>query len=72
MFYVKAQINDDIEIKVPLYGDSIFTTCLECGTEVQTDETFIAELINEGGDLAGSSIICEMCTLGKLGVGTKP
>lgn len=65
MFYVKAQITDDIEIKVPLYGDCIFTNCGECGKEIPTDETFLAELIQEGGDLIGSNLFCSECSLKK-------
>jgi len=62
MIYVKATINDDIEIKVPIYGDMLFTHCGECGAEKQVDETFLAEVINYGGDLAGTQLICEECT----------
>ncbi|MNW46722.1 hypothetical protein D3C74_240340 [compost metagenome] len=62
MFYVKAKINDEITISVPLYGDQLFTTCGHCGAEKQVDETFLAEVINEGGDLAGTQMICVSCT----------
>jgi hypothetical protein len=59
MFYLKKEIGN-----VPIYGDEIFTTCLDCGKEVQFDEISLAEIIGDGTDFdfAGTSVICEECT----------
>lgn len=65
MFYIKTKLTEEIELKVPLYGDEFYTACTGCEKEIQVDERFIAELINEGGDLAGTSIKCAKCTEGE-------
>lgn len=55
MFYVKTP-NDDIEIT----DENVFTTCPDCGKEIQVD---IQELLKlENADLFGTSVYCERCS----------
>ena len=61
MFYVKTNITDDVEIKVNLYDDEIFTQCLKCGKEIQVDTELFKKLL-EDGDLASTSIYCQECS----------
>lgn len=61
MFYVKTNISDNLEIKVDLYDDEIYTTCPICGKEVQVDPMDFAEVLKEG-DLAGTQIYCDKCS----------
>jgi transcription elongation factor Elf1 len=37
MIYVKTKINDDLEIKVAIYGDEFFCDCPVCGKEVHIE-----------------------------------
>lgn len=61
MFYVKTNITDDVEIKVNLYDDEIFTQCTKCGKEIQVDTELLKSIL-EDGDLASTSIYCEECS----------
>lgn len=61
MFYVKTNISDNVEIKVDLYDDEIFTQCPKCGKEMQVETEELKQVL-EGGDLAGSSLYCEKCS----------
>lgn len=58
MFYLKAKIDNHIEIKVDIYGDEIFTTCFICGKEIQADEKLLVDIFKDGGDFASTSISC--------------
>lgn len=60
MFYVKTNLNENIEIKVDLYDDEIFTRCPKCGKEIQVEKETLANVLKVG-DLAGTSIYCEKC-----------
>lgn len=62
MLFLKAQINDEIEIKVPLYGDQIFSTCPVCGKETQVDEEMLHSILEDDGDLAATSVYCGSCS----------
>lgn len=61
MFYVKTNISDDVEIKINLYDDEIYTQCPKCGKEMQV-ETEDLKLVLKDGDLASSSLYCEKCS----------
>lgn len=61
MFYVKAEINDSIEIKVDLYEDEIFCTCPDCGSEQKVDTETLIHVLKEG-DLCSTSIFCVNCS----------
>lgn len=61
MFYVKTNITDDVEIKVNLYDDEIFTQCIKCEKEIQVDTEFLKSIL-EDGDLTSTSIYCEECS----------
>jgi len=61
MFYIKTNISDNVEIKVDLYDDEIYTKCLKCGKEMQV-ETEILKQVLEDGDLSSSSLYCEKCS----------
>jgi hypothetical protein len=55
------ELGNGVEIKVPLYDDEFYTQCGECGAELKYDSKDIAEIINHGGDLIGTSVICGKC-----------
>lgn len=62
MFHLRTTI-DGVERDIEIYGDQIFTPCLDCGKEMQADEDFLADLMTDRNfDFAGSNIVCEECT----------
>lgn len=61
MLYLKAQINEQVELKIDLYDDEIFTTCPGCGKEVQVEPQDLVEIIQSGGDFVGTNIYCNGC-----------
>lgn len=61
MLYVKTRLNDQVEIKVELYDDEIFTSCVSCGKEMQVEPEEVADIINEGCDFVGTSFYCPNC-----------
>lgn len=61
MFYVKTNISDDIEIKVDLYDDEIYTQCPKCGKEIQLEAEHLAEIVKDQG-LSDTSTYCEKCS----------
>ncbi|ARK32175.1 hypothetical protein BkAM31D_21280 [Halalkalibacter krulwichiae] len=61
MFYIKAQLTDDIQINVDIYEDQIFTKCPDCEVEIQADNDLLISVLKDG-DLSSTSIICEQCT----------
>lgn len=61
MFYVKTKISDDVEVKVDLYDDEIYTQCPKCGKEIQVETGELNQVL-ENGDLANSSLYCENCS----------
>lgn len=56
MFYVKTQLNEDAAIMVDITGENVFTTCPDCGKEVQVDLTDFAG--DEEFDLYSSGAYC--------------
>ena len=61
MFYIKTNISDNVEIKVDLYEDEIYTQCPKCGKEIQIEAEEIADIVREQG-LASTSVYCEECS----------
>lgn len=61
MLYIKAKINDQVELKVDLYEDEIFTACPICGNEIPVDTDELVSIIQSGADFAGTSIYCNGC-----------
>lgn len=60
MFYVKAKINDAVEISTDIHDDNVFCTCPGCGCEVGVD---LAEIFSTGNsDLYGTSVYCPGCS----------
>ena len=62
MFYVKIKLDRDGDacIKAPIFEDNTFTTCVDCGGEVQMD---LNEAIIDGAlDFYGSGCRCEECS----------
>lgn len=62
MIYVKAKLNDDVEIKVDLYGDEFRFSCPKCARERDISIEDVADIVKNGGDLAGTVVYCEQCT----------
>ena len=62
MFYIKTKVNDDIELKVNLYADEIFTQCPKCGIEFEVEPDLLAGILSSGGDFAGTRIYCKFCS----------
>ena len=62
MIYLKKEINGK-EVRIDIYDDEFFYTCLDCGEEFQLDVMEVAEIIKDGGDFAGTSIVCPECTV---------
>jgi hypothetical protein len=65
VFFHKTKINDEIEIRVPIYDDEIFTICPSCGKEMEVDINLLADIIKDGGDFGGTSIYCKECSVKK-------
>lgn len=61
MFYIKKKIDNDIELRVDLYDDEIYTKCPKCGKEINV-ETEDLKLVLKEGDLSSSTLYCEECS----------
>lgn len=60
MFYIKAKINEDTCMKTDITDENTFTTCVDCGCEIQVD---LDEAIIDGHlDLFGLGMRCEECS----------
>ena len=62
MFYIKAKLTENVEVKVPMYDNRIYTQCPDCGTEHAVEIADIARIIHEGGDFVNTSVYCEKCS----------
>ena len=61
MFYVKAEIAEGCELRIDITDENVFTTCPECGTEIEVD---IAELLETGEcDMYSTQIYCSECSI---------
>jgi len=61
MFYTKAKLWNGRTIEIDLYDDEFYSRCSGCGNELQFDSIEIANIIKNGGDLAGTSVVCQKC-----------
>lgn len=62
MIFIKTKLSQDVEIRVDLYGDEFRSYCPKCGQEHDISLEDLAQIIKNGGDLAGTSIWCEVCS----------
>ena len=62
MIYLKTQIADNIEIKVDIYEDELFTLCPMCVKEMQVEFDELLDSLNRGGDLSSTVWYCEDCS----------
>ncbi len=61
MFYVKKNINDEIELEIELYEDDIYTYCRDCGKIIQIENEHLADIL-KCGDLSNTSVCCKECS----------
>ncbi len=61
MYYVKAKLNEEAEIRIEVHGDDIYTECMKCGKEILADTAILSELLEEG-NLDGTGMCCEKCS----------
>ncbi len=60
MFYIKTKINEETNIVTMLTDENTFTTCIDCGCELQID---LDEVIIDGHlNLFGTGMRCEECS----------
>ena len=60
MFYTKTKINEGTYITTEITDENTFTTCIDCGHEIQVD---LDEAIIDGHlDLFGTGMRCEKCS----------
>lgn len=62
MLYVKANLNEDCDIKIAITDENVFTHCSLCGKELKVD----IEALLKDGDLLGTKIYCEKCGFNKI------
>lgn len=60
MFYVKAKINDTVELTVEIQDDNVFTQCPKCGQEVAID--LVEIFCDVENDLYGTAVYCAECS----------
>lgn len=60
MYYVKSNITDELEVRVELTDENIFTVCPRCSKEVLVDFSEIFR--DKTPDLYGTSVYCESCS----------
>lgn len=60
MFYVKANLTPDVEIKIDITDENVFCRCPHCGEEVPVDLSLFAT--DEDFDINSSAVLCEDCT----------
>lgn len=56
MFYIKTE-HEGKQVKINIYDDEIFTSCLNCGKEIQVDTELLRDILADG-DFASTSIGC--------------
>lgn len=65
MFYVKFPLSSDpaasADICIDLTDENVFTTCLDCGREMQVDLSELSQ-DSEGFDLYGTNLRCGKCS----------
>lgn len=61
MIYIKTKVSDNVEMKINLYDDEIYTQCAKCEKEIQIEKEELKQIL-ENGDLASTSLFCEKCS----------
>lgn len=60
MFFVKSKINENVELRITLDYNNVFTICPMCNKEHPVD---ITQVLNcECADLDQIAVYCEVCT----------
>lgn len=60
MFYTKIKTSEETSITTTITDENVFTTCVDCGKEIQVD---LDEIIVDGHlDLCGTGCRCEDCS----------
>lgn len=60
MFYIKQKLSDDLELKIDIHDENVFTRCPYCGTEIGVDLSEI--LSNKDSDLFSTAVVCQQCS----------
>lgn len=60
MFYIKQKLGQDLEMKVDIHSENVFTRCPYCGTEVGVDLSEV--LSDKDSDLYSTAVVCAACT----------
>ncbi|MCW6665287.1 hypothetical protein NHG32_06295 [Aerococcaceae bacterium NML191219] len=59
MFYIKQKLGQDLEIKVDIHDENVFTRCPYCGMEIAVD---LVEVLSDGeSDLYSTAVVCATC-----------
>ena len=59
MFYIKKFfVDDDTAVNIPLDDTTVYTTCLFCGDEIETD---LCDVITKDFDVYGTNLFCNKC-----------
>lgn len=64
MIYIK-RVDDDLEIKIDIYGDEFYEQCVECGKERQIEPEEMAQYF-QMNNLPGIMHVCSPECLEKL------
>lgn len=60
MFYIKQKLNDDLEIKVDIHDENVFTRCPYCCAEISVD---LADILSDkDSDLFSTAVVCSTCS----------
>lgn len=61
MYYIKAEIAQEVTIKAEITDENVFTTCPDCGVE---HPVVLADTVDADGrlDLFGTAIYCPECS----------
>lgn len=63
MLYIKSRLNDQVEIKIDICEDEIFTSCAGCAKELEVTEKDLIDILHSDDmDFKGTSWFCPDCT----------
>lgn len=66
MIYVKIELADSAELRMPLYEDEIFSACPQCGKEAPVHPEHLIEILKDkDSDFPGTSVYCDDCSLAR-------
>lgn len=61
MFYVKSKIGEEVEVRIDITDENVFTTCPICKKEVHIDDFSELCRVTEI-DLFDTTLYCESCS----------